>query len=221
MKCHHHFCVERVPLFNHLSYEEQEMINNLVTHHHFKKGNIIFSPETEPQLSLVAQGVMKVYRLSSNGKEQLLRIAEVGDFEGENFVLGVNNESLYGEAITDTEICVLKQSDFQNLLLQYPNISLKLLTINAMKMEEVEKQTQFLTMEKIEERLALYLSYLHKTSASSYIEIPMKMKELAAFLGTSPETVSRKFKLLEDKNIIERDNKLIKVIDEKKLYNFQ
>lgn len=221
MKCHHHLCVDRVPLFNHLSFEEQEIINKLVTHQHFKKGNVIFSPETEPQLSLIAKGAMKVYRLSTNGKEQLLRIAEVGDFEGESFVLGVNNENLYGQAISDTEVCVVKQSDFRDLLLQYPKITLKLLTINAMKMEELEKQTQFLTMEKIEERLALYLSYLHKASASAYIEIPMKMKELAAFLGTSPETISRKFKLLENRKIIERDNKLIKVIDENTLYNFQ
>ncbi len=47
----------------------------------------------------------------------------------------------------------------------------------------------------------------------------MKMKELAAFLGTTPETLSRKFKLLEKEGLIKRDKKTIIVLDHNKLEN--
>lgn len=132
---------------------------------------------------------------------------EPGGYEGENAIFGVENSNLFGEALQNTEVCLLKQSDFQALLTDYPQLSLKLLTINAQKNAKVEEQTQFLTMEKIEERLATYLLDLAKAEESSQVKIPMKMKELAAFLGTTPETLSRKLKSLERAQLIKEKNK--------------
>ena len=43
------------------------------------------------------------------------------------------------------------------------------------------------------------------------------MKELAAFLGTTPETLSRKFRWLADEKIIERSGRSIKILDEDRL----
>ncbi|WP_152655061.1 hypothetical protein [Oceanobacillus sp. CFH 90083] len=81
-------------------------------------------------------------------------------------LLGARNENLFGEAMQKTEVCLLKQEDFQKILLQYPQLSLKLLEISAQKM-----------MEKVENRLMTYLLDLYKTSESRQVEIPMKMKE--------------------------------------------
>lgn len=58
---------------------------------------------------------------------------EPGGYEGENAIFGVENSNLFGEALQNTEVCLLKQSDFQALLTDYPQLSLKLLTINAQK----------------------------------------------------------------------------------------
>ncbi|MGT2833443.1 Crp/Fnr family transcriptional regulator [Streptococcus halotolerans] len=210
---HDHLCVSLVPLFNHLPIDDQERIEQLMHHQVFQKGDLIFSPDHEAQLALVAKGAMKVYRLTNNGREQLLRIAQPGDYEGDHFLFGVTNDNLFGQALQKTEICLLKRSDFVQLLENYPQLTLTLMSINAEKTHQLEQQTQFLSMEKVEERLAFYLYNLAKASDSHYLELPMKMKELATFLGTSPETLSRKFKVLENKTLIERDLKTIKVLD--------
>ncbi len=63
------------------------------------KGEQILAPNGEPQLVIVASGSMKVYQLSASGKEQLLRVIEPGGYEGESQLLGVPNESLFGEAL--------------------------------------------------------------------------------------------------------------------------
>lgn len=81
------------------------------------------------------------------------------------------------------------------------------------KNAKVEEQTQFLTMEKIEERLATYLLDLAKAEESSQVKIPMKIKELAAFLGTTPETLSRKLKSLERAQLIKREKQTIQLLD--------
>ena len=107
----------------------------------------------------------------------------------------------------------MKQADFKQLLIDYPKLSLKLLEINAKKMTKVEQQSQFLTMEKIEERLAIYLLDLSVAENSDEVTIPMKMKELAAFLGTTPETLSRKMKLLEKRQLILRKVYQIKLLN--------
>lgn len=210
---HDHLCVQLVPLFNHLDEADQWKINDLVQHQVYDKGSQIITPDNDPRLVIVARGNMKIYQLSASGREQLLRVVEPGQYEGENLLFGARNENLFGEALQKTEVCMLRQADFQELLLSYPQISLKLLEINAAKTTGVEQQTQFLLMEKVEERLAKYLLDLEKASGETEVQIPMKMKELAAYLGTTPETLSRKLKLLQEEGYIQRQGSRITLLD--------
>lgn len=210
---HDHLCVQLVPLFNHLEEADQWKINDLVQHQVYDKGSQIITPDDDPRLVIVARGNMKVYQLSSSGREQLLRVVEPGQYEGENLLFGAHNENLFGEALQKTEVCVLRQADFQGLLMKYPQISLKLLEINAEKTTGVEQQTQFLLMEKVEERLGKYLLDLVKAAGKPEVQIPMKMKELAAYLGTTPETLSRKLKLLQEEGYIQRKGTQVTVLD--------
>lgn len=209
-----HLCVSLVPLFNHLDIEDQRKVNGLTRHRVVAKGEQIFSPDGEAQLVILARGALKVYQLSASGKEQLLRIVEPGGYEGENQLFGAANTASFGEALVPSEVCVLRQTDFTKLLEEYPKIALKLLKINAEKSLRTEQQTQFLAMEKVEERLAAYLLDLSLVANSGTITLPMKMKELAAFLGTTPETLSRKFKLLEAQGLIVRDKKQLTILDQ-------
>lgn len=214
---HEGLCVSLVPLFNHLEIEDQQKIHSLVTHRKVEKGEQLLAPNGESQLVIVASGSMKVYQLSASGKEQLLRVVEPGGYEGESQLLGVPNESLFGEALEKTEICVLRQKDFSELLLHYPALSLKLLAINAEKLTKVQQQTTFLMMEKVEERVSVYLLDLAKATGKDHFFLPMKMKELAAFIGTTPETLSRKFKLLEENGYVKRENREVWIIDKEQL----
>ena len=207
---HEGLCVSLVPLFNHLEIEDQQKIHSLVTHRKVEKGEQILAPNGESQLVIVASGSMKVYQLSASGKEQLLRVVEPGGYEGESQLLGVPNESLFGEALEKTEICVLRQKDFSELLLHYP-------ALNAEKLTKVQQQTTFLMMEKVEERVAVYLLDLAKATGKNHFFLPMKMKELAAFIGTTPETLSRKFKLLEENGYVKRENREVWIIDKEQL----
>lgn len=208
-----HICVTLVPLFNHLELEEQQLINQLATHRTFEKGEQIMTPDGVEHLAIVAKGSMKVYQLSANGKEQLLRVVEPGGYEGENTIFGAHNESLFAEALQKTQICLINKADFQNLLQQFPQLSMKLLMLTAQKVTNLEQQSQFLMMERIEERLANYLVDLSKAEHSTSVTLPMKKKELATFLGTTPETLSRKLRLLEEENYLIMNRNQIELLD--------
>lgn len=138
---------------------------------------------------------------------------EPGGYAGEDALFGVMNDNLYGETLEETQICFLRQQDFKNLLLKYPELSLKLLETTVRRAAEMQYQAQFLMMEDVESRIANYLLQLVKVVDSNSVMIPMKMKDLATFIGTTPETISRKFKILEEKGFIERRGKIIKILD--------
>ncbi len=208
MKTHH--CVSMVPLFNHLSGEDQEQIDRLVSHRHFHKGETIWQPGNDPLLIIVARGTLKVYMISSSGREQLLRILTPGDYEGVNTLLGAMAQDIFIDSITDTEVCLLRKKDFTALLSRTPQLALKLLELYAQRMADTENQTRFLTMET---RLATYLQALSlQVSPSSHLTLPMKMKDLASYLGTTPETLSRKLHNLEDKEIISRKGRKLRIL---------
>lgn len=212
-----HSCLILVPLFNHIDEDDLEKIDSLTKHRMYQKGEQIFKPYDQQQLTIVAKGRMKVYQLSGSGREQLLRVVETGEYEGESALFGVKNDSLFAEALQETVVCTLAHHDFQKLLLAYPQISLKLLETNAEKLSSAQHQAQFLVMEAIETRLAVYLLELAKENDRLTFELPMKMKELAGFLGTTPETLSRKFKLLSDKALIRRERQKITLLDPEEL----
>ena len=80
-------------------------------------------------------------------------------------------------------------------------------------MVQVEKQAQFLSMERVEERLSNYLLDLSKVANDYQFILPMKMIDIARYIGTTPETLSRKFKYLENNGYIERSGRKISILD--------
>ena len=207
-----HICVTLVPLFNYLSEDEQIKINRLAQHKQFKKNEIVFRPGDE-NLDIVALGSMKVFQLSTNGDEQLLRVVEPGGCEGENQLFGIKKESLFGKTLETTEIWRLSKQEFDHVMLRNPQIALKLFELSAQKMIQVEKQAHILSMERVEERLANYLLDLSKVANDYQFSLPMKMIDIARYIGTTPETLSRKFRLLEDNRLIKRSGRRIIILN--------
>nr|WP_302681892.1 Crp/Fnr family transcriptional regulator [Latilactobacillus curvatus] len=192
-----------------------------VTHHErVKKGTLVMSPMDQKRLVILAKGSIKVYQLSTAGKEQLLRMMEPGDFEGEKLLFKTEDEPLYGEVLQDSTICTLPRSAFQQLLLAYPEISLKLLEATTDKMTRLEKQANLINIESVESRIVTYLLDLAKASGETEVMIPMKLKELATYIGTTPETLSRKLKQLESHALIERNGRKIAILDYENLEDF-
>jgi len=208
-------CICLVPIFNHLEAEQMAEIMEVVKSAAYKKGEIVYrAGEQSDSLYIVSKGKIKIYRLSESGKEQLVRILFPGDFTGE---LALFNESIhesYAEAMEDTNVCVITRSDLQKFLIKFPSISLKILSEFARRLETSEKQiTRFVT-EKVETRLAIFLAECADKEQSSEFVLPMSKKDLASYLGTTPETISRKLAELEDSGyIMQLSNKKIRILD--------
>jgi CRP/FNR family transcriptional regulator, anaerobic regulatory protein len=222
-QCNHHncftneeSCVSLVPIFNHLEKSQMEEIMSVTHSISYKKGEIIYrAGDQSDSLYIVNKGRVRIYRLSESGKEQLLRILNPGDFTGELALFNDTIHEAYASAMVDTSVCTVKRADFQNLLIKYPTIALKVMAEFSTRLEKAEKQTTRLATEKVDTRIALFLAEcIEEDSKNNEITLPMSKKDLASYLGTTPETISRKLLEFETLGYIKQiSNKKIKILE--------
>lgn len=205
-------CVRLVPLFNQLDLEKQRQIERLVHHHHVARGTIVVSPSDSDRLVIIKSGQGRLYQLSATGEEQVQRTLNTGDYVGETWLLGVTNQSNYVETVTTSDICVLHRTDFINLLQQNNDLAIRLLVGQAATIAELRRQTQLMGLPSIEERLVAYLNQLVAQQESRQVTLPLRLKDLASYLGTTPETLSRKLTQLQERGLIARHRRQIWVL---------
>jgi CRP/FNR family transcriptional regulator len=212
----HKACVSLVPIFNHLENDQMDEIMKVVKSVSYKKGEIIYSAgDQSDSLYIVSNGKIRIYRLSESGKEQLIRILAPGDFTGELALFRESIHESYAEAMEETNVCMITRSDLQEFLIKFPSISLKLLSEFSSRLEKSEKQTTRVSTEKVETRIALFLAECidDKTQSMEFV-LPMSKKDMASYLGTTPETISRKLAEFEDAGYIRQmAHRRIKILD--------
>ncbi|WP_025725029.1 Crp/Fnr family transcriptional regulator [Acholeplasma granularum] len=220
---HDHTCLVTVPIFNHLELEELNQITDLIRSKKYSKGELIFSHgQKSDTLYIIRKGQIKTYYLSENSKEHILRILTPGEFIGELSLFLNETNNAYAEAMTDCEICTIKKDDISKLMEVYPNIALKIINELSSRLKNVEKQVSWIATEQVEVRIALYLlEQVSPTQIEKIVHLNMTKKDWASYLGTTPESLSRKLGLLEDKNLIRQiDNQHILISDYKGLEDF-
>lgn len=192
-------CVSKVPIFNHLPLEILSVIAEKASMRVYEKGQFVHKPsDSSNALFIVHKGKVKIYHLSSDGKKQLVRFLEAGDFAGEMALFSATKHDSYAEVTDSSEICMIYQSDIQELIKEYPEISLHVLAELSKRLGDSEKQTVAIATSSVNSRIAQYLIDLSNQADSEHITLPMSRRYLASYLGTTPETISRRLGEFEE-----------------------
>jgi len=208
-------CVSHVPIFNHLPGAALSVIAEKAAMRRYERGAFIHrAGDTSDKLFIVYTGKIKVYRLADNGKEQLLRILRPGDFTGELALFSPSTHDTWAEAMQSSDVCTIHQADVRKLLLQFPDISLHVLAELSHRLSISEKQTAVIATASINARLARYLASLVEHHGDARVTLPMSRRNLASFLGTTPETVSRRLGEFEHAGFIQQTGtRSIRILD--------
>lgn len=179
-----------------------------------KKGEVLFHAGDESDtLYIVNRGRVKIYHLAESGKEQLVRILNPGDFTGELALFQESINEGYAEALVDTSICMITGEDLQSFLLKYPTIALQIMKELTGRLEKSEIQTTRFATEKVERRIAHFLTECMEAGTKE-IELPMSRKDLASYLGTTPETISRRLTEFEEEGyIVQKGQRKMTIVD--------
>lgn len=192
------------------SYDDQKMIADRLA---ILDRKIHLNQQLNDNLVIIADGNAKQYTLDENGYENVLQILHTGDYIGEDWLFGQKNINNYLEATEHSEICLLKRQDLLKLLHKQPELSIRLLELNIVKVSEMQKQIHLLALPKVEDRLLKYLQTYADEIGKNNFTLPLKMKDLALYLGTTPETLSRKFALLEKQGQLKRQLRRIELFE--------
>lgn len=195
-------CVSLVPLFADLRLEDRRRIADAAVTRMYAKGEQVHDPGTESGLRVVHRGRVKVHRVSESGAEQLLRILQPGDFFGETTLLTGRPLDSWAVALEPAEVCTVARSSVASLLRERPEVALRMLGALSSRLEESEQQLSAVTGASVGRRLVDHLLELAVEQDSATFTLPTTKKDLASYLGTTPETLSRRLRGLQDAGVL-------------------
>ena len=207
--------ISNTPLFKGLPQNQLVKIEKIAVKKDFKRGSLIFSEGDEGNgFYIVAQGRVKIYKISMEGKEQILHIFGSGEPFGEVPVFSGDVFPANAHALEKCSLIFFPRDTFIQFISENIPIALNMLSVLSMRLRQFTVQVENLSLKEIPGRLAGYLLLLAKEQQSEkIIRLSISKGQLASLLGTIPETLSRIFSKMNDKKLIDVEGKNIKILD--------
>ncbi|MGV3489466.1 MAG: Crp/Fnr family transcriptional regulator [Tuberibacillus sp.] len=217
--------LKRVPLFSELSHEELTRLSEITTERIVNKKQFVFMEGNKREaVYFIRSGVVKVFRVDESGNEQVINLLQ----DGEMFPhVGFFDESPYpstAQAMEETHLLIIRIDDFNELLVVYPRIAIKVMKIMEQKITQLANRIQEFISEDVQHRIVHTLLRLAGNhiieDGSATIDMPITNQDLANMVGTSRETINRVFNQMKKDGLIETSRKKIHIfnIDELKAY---
>jgi CRP-like cAMP-binding protein len=187
------------------------------------KGQLLFLEGTMPLgLFCVNEGKVKIYKTGESGKEQIIRIAQAGDFLGYRALLSEETYASSAAILEEAKVCFIPKESFVHVLNSDTDFRRRLMKAICHELGIVEQQMADLSQKSVRERLAGSLLMLKETygidgEASQNINISLTREDLANLVGTATETVIRLLSEFNKDGLIELNGKKIKILNKEKL----
>ena len=208
-----------MPLFHNLSEQALKMLEGILKEKTFARGDNIFTEGDESVgFYIVIKGKVKVFKLSIEGKEQILHI--VGDREllGAVSAFAGSPYPAYADAIEKTRAFFFPRKEFLSLIKKEPSVVMNIMANLSMRLQHFTKMIENLSLKEVPGRLGAYLLYLCKsTGCRDSVDMDISKGQLASLLGTSPETLSRILRKLSEKGILEVKGRNVRLLKRKEL----
>ncbi|NWQ40603.1 Crp/Fnr family transcriptional regulator [Bacillus sp. EB106-08-02-XG196] len=202
---HESSCLITVPVFKGLNAEDIQQLRKVTRSRMAHKGEYIFREgERSSTLFVVKEGLIKLTKTSADGKEQIVRLLFPGDFFGLYSLLRDEKHYINAETVQQTMICSIEKADFLKTIEGNSDMAFRFLVAMNDRLYEADESMGNLSLMEVEQRLAKALLLFHEKMniQNEAFTLPITKKDLASFIGTTPESVSRKLLTFMSKNII-------------------
>ena len=217
--------LRKTPLFATLPDDDLRRIADIAVTRRFAKKEAVFREgDRADGFFIVSTGKVKVFKLSGEGKEQILHVLEAGQTFAEAVIFEGGVFPAHAEALADAELLFLPKRPFIELLERRPNVAIRMLASLSRWLKRMTELAESLSLRDVETRLIFYLSEELKTRGippkdGTVLELPIGKNVLASRLGTVPETFSRTLKKLQDEGLIDVRGKRIRIVSAKSLFS--
>ena len=208
--------LKSISYFSDLSLAELDSIRKLFFEKMAERGEIIlFEGESAKALYFVVSGVVKVFKTSADGKEQILYLIRPGESFNDVpvFAGGLNLAS--AEAMTPVVLYGIKKSDLEVVLRDYPQLARNLIRVISQRVEHLVSLVEDLSFRHVTGRVAkLLLEYAGDQNGPRQ---RLTQQEMAAMAGTAREMIGRSLKALEEEGTVKLERHRIVITDKEAL----
>ncbi len=210
-------------LFSELNEDSLQAICDATLLKNYGKGELIFCEnDLAHSFFVVGSGKVKVFKLSGEGKEQILMIANPGDSFAEAAMFGKRVYPASAQSIENSEVLVFNREKFLKALNKKPDLAFSMIVRLSELLHKLSRLIEELSLTDVTTRLAHY--FIKELNSKQNIDkniitLTEKKSVLASQLGTIPETLSRSLAKLSKQNIIEVSRSEIKILDYDRLHD--
>jgi len=181
----------------------------------FQAGDLLFADGDECQGSyLILEGQVKVFKYAETGREQIMGMLGPGEYLAGVPAFDGRRYSANAVALEPLKVLFLPREPFLELLRRDPTLSFNLLTIFSHHLRRFAQLIETLSLKEVSGRIATYLLLLsHQSGNSEVVELAITKAQLAAFIGTVPETLSRVLQKMGRDGLLKLDGNTITILD--------
>lgn len=205
-----------IPSFSGLSETQIGEIKQIAVDRHFAKGEIIFFQGDEGNgFYIIISGMVKIFKVSPEGKEHIMRIVTRGEPFGQVAVYAGRAFPASAQAIAKSHLLFLPRTEFVQLINHNPSLALSMLANLSMRLREFTVHVENLALKEVPGRLAAYLIHLaeEQRNEDDMVSLNISKVQLSSLLGTTPETLSRILTQMQGRGLIEVKRRDIRILD--------
>ncbi len=208
----------KLPLFSGLSSQDIELLLSIMKLKTFGKGEMLFEEgEAASGFYVVREGRVKIFKLSSEGKERILHIVMPCQSFADAAIFDDGCYPAFAQTLVPSELVFFPKREFLKLLHTHSQLSINMIAGLSRYLRQFTVQIEDLTFRDVPARLARYLISLGAENRRSIV-LPIAKAQLASNLGTTSETLSRTLRKLTDDGILLVRGKTIEILDGDRLF---
>lgn len=174
----------------------------------YPAGAVLFIEKQDPRgLFILCAGEVKLSISSSAGKTLILRVAQAGELLGLLAVLSAKPYEVTAETLRPCQVAFVSREDFQHLMAKHPAIADACLKYLSSLYNGACEQLRTIGLsasapEKLARLLLEWCATGKKTREGTQVKVPLTHEEIAEFIGTTRETVTRTLSDFKARNLV-------------------
>jgi CRP-like cAMP-binding protein len=209
----------RLAIFEGLSPQQLQRLARIAAPLTVLRGRVVFR-QGDPADGFygIGSGRVKLYRMTPDGRQQVLHFFGAGDVFGEAAVFTGSTFPAFARALAETRLIHLPKRPFIEAVRQDPQLALNMLATLSQYLRRFADMIEELSLRAVSARLARYLVELadragRPAQGGIVVELTTTKSELAARLGTVSETLSRTLGRFRDRGLVKVQGKSIAILD--------
>ncbi len=206
---------KKVALLADLDESDLQILASAAVPRRYAPGELVFSEGDSCEgLYVVESGLVKIFKVSASGREQVLTLEGPGGSVAELPVFDGGNYPASASAELPSELLFIRKKDIRGLCLEHPQVALKVLRVVSERLRRLVSIVEELSFTTVHHRLAAYLlrearSRGKLTPQGLNFTFTISHQELASRIGTVRELVSRHLSRLQAAGLVRIDGRTV------------